>query len=89
MPVFTTGNFTVTTTASLVCDGDPSGIRLQIHNTDASTPMYFGSSSAVTVATGYRIDAKDKLSFILPASQQVWAITNSGTAGLSVLRQPQ
>jgi len=89
MPVITTANYTVTTTASLICDGDPAAIRLHIHNTDNTTPMYFGATSAVTSSTGYRVDGKDKLSFNLAASQQVWAITASGSATISVLRIPQ
>ena len=35
------------------------------------------------------VDGKDKLSFNLAASQQVWAITASGSATMSVLRIPQ
>lgn len=90
MPLLQTSNYTITSgSAELICDGDPSGIHLALHNTDNATPIYIGGSAGVTSTNGYRMDSKDKLNFILSATQSPWAITASGSATISVLRQPQ
>jgi hypothetical protein len=90
MPLLQTSNYTITSgSAVLICDGDPSGIHVQLHNTDNTTPIYLGGSTGVTSTTGYRMDGKDKVNFILSAMQPLWAICASGSATISVLRQPQ
>lgn len=90
MPLLQTSNYTITSgSAVLICDGDPSGIHLALHNTDNTTPIYLGGSASVTSTNGYRMDGKDKFNFILSAMQPLWAICASGSAIISVLRQPQ
>ena len=90
MPLLQTSNYTITSgSAVLICDDDPSGIHLALHNTDSATSIYLGGSASVTSTTGYRMDGKDKLVLILSATQSLWAITASGSATISVLRQPQ
>ena len=91
MPLLQTFNYTINSaSAVLICDGDPSGIHLALHNTDQATPIYIGGSAGVTSANGYRMDGKDSLNFILSATQSLWAICASGqSATISVLRQPQ
>ena len=90
MPLLQTSNYTITSGSAIeICTGDPSGIHLQLHNTDNNTSIYLGGSADVTSTNGYRMDGKDKLNFILSATQSLWAITASGSATISVLRQPQ
>lgn len=90
MPLLQTSNYTITNaSAVLICDGDPSGIHVQLHNTDNTTPIYLGGSAGVTSTTGFRMDGKDKINFVLAAMQPLWAICASGSATISVLRQPQ
>lgn len=84
-----TDNFSIDGTAVLVVDQSPSGMRVTVHNTSQSTPVYVGNSD-VTSVTGFRLDAKDKFQFQLNAGEQLWAIcANSFTAVLSVLKQSQ
>ena len=86
----TTQQTAVNSTAALLVDNSPSGLRVTLHNTDQGSPVYIGASSAVSTATGFRMDAKDKLQLTLNPSEQVWAICASGqTATVAVIRQTQ
>lgn len=86
----TTNQYAVTSTATLVVDQSPSGVRVTLHNIDQGNAVYVGSSSAVTSVTGFRMDAKDKLQVTLNPSEQLWAVcANAQTATLAVIRQTQ
>jgi hypothetical protein len=90
MPNIITENYTINSSSSvLIVPGDPSGFHVSLHNTDNTTPIYLGGSAGVTQTNGYRMDGKDKLVLILSASQSLWAICSSGSATISVMRQPQ
>lgn len=91
MPQIQTNNYAINSaSALLIVDGDPSGVHVALHNTDQATPIYIGGSAGITSTNGFRMDGKDSLTFILSASQQLWAICSAGqSATISVLRQPQ
>lgn len=85
-----TDNFAIDGTAVLVVDQSPSGLKVHLHNVSQGTPIFIGKDSTVTSVTGFQIDAKDKVEFVLHAGEQLWAIcANSSNAVLSVMRQTQ
>jgi len=84
----TTSQVAVNATPALVADQSPSGCRISLHNVDQGAPLWIGSSSTVSTATGFRLDAKDKVQLTLNANEQLWAVcANGSTPTLAVIRQ--
>jgi hypothetical protein len=72
---------TITTTPKLVGRVLESNLSLCGH---AGGTIYFGGDNTVTSSTGFRLDNNDKYSTIIPEGNEVWAVTNTGTATLYV-----
>jgi len=72
---------TITTTPQLVGRVTESSQNIWVH---AQGTIYFGGDNTVTSSTGFRLDSNDKYSTIIPEGNEIWAVTNSGTATLYV-----
>lgn len=85
MPIRTPTAITVTTTATLLCQGKgdifPTGCLLS----QASATIYVGGSD-VTSATGFQVAAADTPSFDLRLNDDLYGITASGTATVRVFK---
>ena len=79
MPI--TNIFTVTTTRAIVVAANRADQVVQLHS--ASGTIYIGGPN-VTTANGYRLDNGDKLQIPLSDLEDLYAVTNSGTATLYV-----
>ena len=75
-------HFTITTTRQLVVPIDGSAQEVHFHN--ESGTMYIGGSD-VTSSNGFKLDNNEKLEFIVHPGDQIYAVTNSGTAVLMIL----
>jgi hypothetical protein len=74
--------FTITTTRQLVIPIDGSTQEVHIHN--ESGTMYIGGSD-VTSSNGFKLDNNEKIVLIVHPGDQIYAITNAGTAVLMIL----
>ena len=72
---------TITTTPQLVGRVTESSQNIWVH---AGGTIYLGGDNTVTSSTGFRLDSNDKYSTIIPEGNEVWAVTNNGTATLYV-----
>ena len=72
---------TITTTPQLVGRVLQNNLNIWVHTQGT---IYFGGDNTVTSSTGFRLDQNDKYSMIIPAGNEVWAVTNNGTATLYV-----
>ena len=72
---------TITTTPQLVGRVTQGNISLWVH---AGGTIYFGGDSSVSSSNGFRLDSNDKFGTIIPSGNEVWAVTNNGTATLYV-----
>jgi len=72
---------TITTTPQLVGRVLESSFSLWVH---AGGTIYFGGDNTVSSSTGFRLDNNDKYQTIIPEGNEVWAVTNTGTATLYV-----
>ena len=79
MPI--TNVFTVTTTRAIVVAANRADQVVQLHS--ASGALYIGGPN-LTTANGYRLDNGDKLQIPLSDLEDLYAVTNSGTATLYV-----
>jgi hypothetical protein len=72
---------TITTTPQLVGRVLSSNQNLWVH---AGGTIYFGGDNTVSSSNGFRLDSNDKFSTLIPAGNEVWAVTNAGSATLYV-----
>ena len=63
---------------------ESNGMPLEVHIHCASGSIYLGNS-AVTSATGYRMDNGDKDTFTVPDGSALYAISGAGTQTVYVL----
>ena len=78
--------FTITTTASLLVDSEPTTRQVWLHVLGAGT-VYIGPST-VTSSNGLLTEKNAvPLSLVIPAGETLYAITASGTESLRVLVQ--
>jgi len=75
---------TITTTASRIMESSNSFRTIYIHVVGAGT-VYLGDAT-VTSANGLLTEKNAvPLELILPAEEELWAVTNSGTESLRLL----
>ena len=72
---------TITTTPQLVGRVTESSQNIWVH---AGGTIYFGGDNTVSSSNGFRLDSNDKFGTIIPSGNEVWAVTNNGTATLYV-----
>lgn len=84
-----TAQITVGTAAVRVLEPAMKAREVILHNANKSSNEYiwFGGGSAVTTSTGAHLDNSDTYQIILQPSNELWAITDSGTKALHVLWQ--
>ena len=82
MSAITTTQFSVDGTAVKIASSQ--GSPLEVHSHCASGSIYLGNS-AVTTATGYRMDNGDKDTFTVPDGSALYAISGAGTQTVFVL----
>ena len=73
---------TITTTPQLVLRVSEAVQSISVHT---GGTIYFGGDNTVSSSNGFRLDNNDKYSTILPQGNEIWAVTNTGTATLYVL----
>jgi hypothetical protein len=80
---FTTGQATVTTTASKVIAAQayPGQRGFVIRNLDATNPIYIGHTSTVSSTTGWVIKAGE--SFTVPVQCDIWAISTGASVTIN------
>jgi hypothetical protein len=76
-----TAQYSVSTTAVKIVDQAGSPRKVSIHSETVAT--YLGDRN-VTSSTGYKLDANDKITFYVNGGSELWVITASGTAAVSV-----
>jgi hypothetical protein len=81
----TTGKTTITTSAGAVGTSSPNPYILIIRNEHATTSIHIGNST-VTAANGLELAGKSTIELNLTASDQVYAITTSGTSDISWMK---
>jgi len=77
------GQFTLTTTASLVYKGDADGVNILLHNDESGggTVMYLGFASGVLTTTGFHLSGSEQVPPIrLGPHEEIWGVVASGTA---------
>jgi hypothetical protein len=75
------GNITVTTSATLLIAADNQNRTVYIH---PNALVYLGNS-AVTYLTGFHALANLTVAYQLPANENIYAITQTGTATVLTL----
>jgi hypothetical protein len=73
---------TITTTRQLVIPTDGSTQEVHVHN--ESGTMYIGGSD-VTSSNGFKLDNNEKIVLTVHPGDQIYAITNAGSAVLMIL----
>jgi hypothetical protein len=81
----TTAKTTITTSAGAVGTSSPNPYILIIRNEHATTSIHIGNST-VTAANGLELAGKSTIELNLAASDQVYAITTSGTSDISWMK---
>lgn len=81
MAIYST-QVTVTTTAQVIVNLDNVTQYVTLHSKGST----FVGPSSVTATTGLHVENGDTVNLVLPEGCDLWAITNSGTHVLSVLR---
>lgn len=74
-----TGQATLSTSASKVCDGDQNAPSVVFLYDDGVVDVWWGYTSAVTSTTGVRLSASKGLGIPLDAGESLWAVAASGT----------
>jgi hypothetical protein len=74
--------YTITTTRQLVIPVDGSTQEVHVHN--ESGTMYIGGAD-VTSSNGFKLDNNDKTVLTVHPGDQIYAVTNTGTAVLMIL----
>ena len=72
---------TITTTPQLVGSVLSGSTSIWVH---AGGTIYFGGDNTVSSSNGFRLDNNDKFGTIIPEGNEVWAVTNAGSATLYV-----
>lgn len=73
--------FTITTTRQLVIPIDGSTQEVHVHS--ESGTMYIGGSD-VTSSNGFKLDNNEKIVLTVHPGDQIYAITNAGSAVLMI-----
>jgi hypothetical protein len=77
-----TAQASVSTTAVKLVDQAGSNRTCHIH---AETVAIYVGDRNVTSSTGYKMDANDKITITINGGADLWAITASGTASVTLM----
>ena len=77
-----TQSFTIGTTRQLVLPVDGSAQEVHLHS--SSGKVYIGGSD-VTTSNGFALDNGEKMTMTLHPGDAIYAVTASGTVGLTIL----
>lgn len=83
---FTTFQTTVGSTATQINDPADSVNRLYAIENLGTSNIYIGSTNSVTSSTGFVVYPRDTFQITLTATGQLWAITQTGTVSVSVIK---
>ena len=76
-----TAQYSVTTTPVKIADQSGSPRKVTIHSETVAS--YLGDRN-VTSSTGYKLDANDKITLDVNGGSELWLVTATGTAAVSV-----
>lgn len=74
--------YSVSTTPVKLIDQSGSSRSCHIHS--ETVAIYIGDRN-VTSSTGYKMDTNDKLTMTVNGGSELWAVTASGTAAVSLM----
>jgi hypothetical protein len=73
----------VTTSATLLVEGDRDGLRVAVRNRDAD-PVFIGGAD-VTTGEGFQLDEGESASLFIDSGDDVYGICAAGTARVDTL----
>jgi hypothetical protein len=76
-----TAQYSVSTTPVKIADQAGSARKISIHNETVAS--YLGDRN-VTSSTGYKMDANDKITLDVNGGSELWLVTSTGTAAVTV-----
>jgi len=86
MPI-SSGQMIVSQTAVQIDGTDNQPYRLHLNNNSATTVLYVGGDSGVTVSTGLKLAANDSMDLMMNANDSLWVISSSNNHDISWLKQ--
>jgi len=83
-----TGQISVGNSSAVQIDGtDNQPYRLHLNNNSATTALYIGGDSSVTISTGLQLSANDSMDLMLNPFETIWVISTSNNHAISWFKQ--